>query len=71
MSDLAYPETRGECPPGFENQMLYMRALIRLAAQDPETDRIVSEVRALLRPQSALRETELASRVMASMAAAA
>ena len=71
MSDLAYPETRGERPPSFENQMLYTRALMRLAAEDPETDRIVSEVRALLRPQSALREPDLASRVMASMAAAA
>ena len=71
MSDLAYPETRGERPPGFENQMLYTRALMRLAAEDLETDRILSEVRALLRPQSALREPELASRIMASMAAAA
>lgn len=70
MSDLAYPETRGERPSGFENQMLYTRALIRLAAEDLETDRVVSEVRALLRPQSALREPELASRVMASIAAA-
>jgi hypothetical protein len=51
--------------------MLYTRALMRLAAEDLETDRIVSEVRALLRPQSALREPDLASRVMASMAAAA
>jgi 2-polyprenyl-6-methoxyphenol hydroxylase-like FAD-dependent oxidoreductase len=34
MSDLAYPETRGERPLGFESQMLYARALMRLAADD-------------------------------------
>jgi len=48
----------------------YARALMRLAAEDYETDRIVFEVRALLKPQSALREPELASRVMSMMAVA-
>jgi 2-polyprenyl-6-methoxyphenol hydroxylase-like FAD-dependent oxidoreductase len=71
IGDLVYPQTRGDRPPDFENAFLYMRALTRLAAEDPETDRIVSEVRALLRPQSALREPELANRVMALMTAAA
>jgi 2-polyprenyl-6-methoxyphenol hydroxylase-like FAD-dependent oxidoreductase len=70
MNDLVYPQTRGERPPDFEKKLQYARALTRLAAEDPETDRIVFEVRSLLRPQSALREPELASRVMSMMAAA-
>jgi 2-polyprenyl-6-methoxyphenol hydroxylase-like FAD-dependent oxidoreductase len=71
MSDLVYPQTRGERPPDFEKRVLYARALMRLAAEDPATDKIVSEVRTLLRPQSALREPQVASRVIASIAAAA
>jgi hypothetical protein len=43
---------------------------MRLAAEDPETDRIVTEMRTLLKPHSALRAPDLANRVMASMAAA-
>jgi 2-polyprenyl-6-methoxyphenol hydroxylase-like FAD-dependent oxidoreductase len=70
MADLVYPQTRGERPPDFETRIQYARALMRLAAEDVETDRIVFEVRALLKPQSALREPELASRVMSMMAAA-
>jgi hypothetical protein len=43
---------------------------MRLAAEDEETDKIVFEVRALLRPQSAQREPGLASRVRSMMAVA-
>ncbi len=57
-------------PPDFETRIQYARALMRLAAEDYETDRIVFEVRALLKPQSALREPELASRVMSMMVVA-
>jgi 2-polyprenyl-6-methoxyphenol hydroxylase-like FAD-dependent oxidoreductase len=70
MNDLVYPQTRGERPPDFETRMQYARALMRLAAEDAETDRLVFEVRSLLKPHSALREPELASRVMSMMAAA-
>jgi 2-polyprenyl-6-methoxyphenol hydroxylase-like FAD-dependent oxidoreductase len=70
MADLVYPQTRGERPPDFEKRLQYMRALTRLAAEDYETDKIVLEVRSLLKPQSALREPELASRIMSMMAAA-
>ena len=70
MADLVYPQTRGERPPEFEKKLQYTHTLMRLAAEDPEIDRIVFEVRSLLRPQSALREPELASRVMSMMAAA-
>jgi 2-polyprenyl-6-methoxyphenol hydroxylase-like FAD-dependent oxidoreductase len=70
MADLVYPQTRGERPPNFEERLQYTRALMRLAAEDYETDKIVFEVRSLLKPQSALREPRLASRVMSMMAAA-
>jgi 2-polyprenyl-6-methoxyphenol hydroxylase-like FAD-dependent oxidoreductase len=70
MADLVYPQTRGERPPDFEEELPYTHALMRLAAEDAETDRILFEVRALLRPWSALREPELASRVMSMMASA-
>ena len=70
MNDLVYPQTRGERPPDFEAKLQYSSALMRLAAEDPETDRIALEVRSLLRPQSALREPGLASRVQAMMGTA-
>jgi 2-polyprenyl-6-methoxyphenol hydroxylase-like FAD-dependent oxidoreductase len=70
MADLAYPQTRGERPPDFEKTLQYTRALLRLAAEDVEADRILAEVRALLKPQSALREPELVRRVMSMMVAA-
>jgi hypothetical protein len=71
MDDLVYPQTRGVRPPDLEARMQYARALMRLAAEDYETDRIVFEVRGLLRPQSALHEPGLASRVRSVMAAVA
>ncbi len=43
---------------------------MRLAAEDAETDKLVFEVRSLLKPQSALRQPGLMSRVMSMMAAA-
>jgi 2-polyprenyl-6-methoxyphenol hydroxylase-like FAD-dependent oxidoreductase len=70
MADLAYPQTRGERPPDLEKRLQYTHALMRLAAEDAEADKILAEVRSLLKPQSALREPELASRVMAMMAPA-
>jgi 2-polyprenyl-6-methoxyphenol hydroxylase-like FAD-dependent oxidoreductase len=70
MSDLVYPQTRGERPPDFEQRLQYTRALLRLACEDAEVDRIVFEVRALLKPHSALHEPELATRVTSMMALA-
>ncbi len=70
MADLVYPQTRGERPPEFEERLQYTRALMRLAAEDCETDKLVSEVRWLLKPQSALREPGLARRVMSMVATA-
>jgi 2-polyprenyl-6-methoxyphenol hydroxylase-like FAD-dependent oxidoreductase len=70
MGDLVYPQTRGVRPPDFEARMQYARALMRLAAEDCETDNIVFEVRGLLKPQSALRDPAIASRVRSMMAVA-
>jgi hypothetical protein len=69
MADLVYPQTRAERPPDFDEQLQCTRTLMRLAAEDYDTDKIIFEVRALLKPQSALREPGLAARVMAMMAA--
>ena len=68
MGDLIYPETRGERPPDLEQKLKYGRALLELSAEDPEVDRTLSEVRALLKPFSALREPKLANRVNALLA---
>jgi 2-polyprenyl-6-methoxyphenol hydroxylase-like FAD-dependent oxidoreductase len=70
-ADFVYPQTRGERPQDFVERLQYTRALMRLAAEDYEADKLAFEVRTLLKPQSALREPELASRVMTMMAAKA
>jgi hypothetical protein len=68
--DFVFAESRGARPPDLEKRLRYGAALMRLAAEEPETHRIVMEVRHLIRPQGALREPELAQRVTALMAAA-
>jgi 2-polyprenyl-6-methoxyphenol hydroxylase-like FAD-dependent oxidoreductase len=70
MADLVYPQTRGERPPDLEKRLQYTHALMRLAVEDAEADKILAEVRSLLKPASALHEPELARRVMAMMAPA-
>jgi hypothetical protein len=49
--------------------MQYGIALTRLAAEDAAIHKLTVEVANLLKPQSALREPELAKRVMALMTA--
>ncbi len=43
--DFVFAETRGARPPDLEKRLRYGAALMRLAAEDPETHRIVMEVR--------------------------
>lgn len=69
INDFAYPATRGERPPDFARRMQYGIALTRLAAEDAAIHKLTVEVANLLKPQSALREPELAERVMALMTA--
>jgi len=69
--DFVHPKTRGERPPDLDKRLQYGMALLRLAAEDPEAHRIMMEVTHLIRPHSALREPELAARVIELMEAAA
>jgi hypothetical protein len=71
LTDFVFPQTRGARPPDLEKRLQYGAALTRLAAEDPETHRIMIEVRHLIRPHIALREPQLARRVTALMAAIA
>ncbi len=70
VSDFVYPQTRGERPPDFDKRLQYGMGIVRLAADDAEVHKLLAEVTHLLKPQSALREPELVSRVTAMMAAA-
>ncbi len=70
VSDLVYPQTRGERPADFDKSLHYGMALVCLAAEDANVHKVLGEVTHLLRPQSALREPELANRVMALIATA-
>ena len=65
--DFVMPETEGERPPDFENQLRFGGALARLAAEDAEVHKLVAEVRHLIRPSSDLRVPELVARVQALM----
>jgi len=70
-SDFVFPKTRGQRPSDFELRMQYGVALTHLAAEDAAVHKLTAEVNHLLKPQSALREPELAKRVMERMTAAA
>ena len=69
LGDFAYPETRGERPPDFERTQLYQDGLVRLVVEDPEVQKLSSEVNHLLKPRNALREPALAQRVTALLKA--
>ena len=65
--DFAYPQTRGERPPGLAEGAGYFAALDSLQAEDVEVQRLVTEVFQLSKPISALREEPLLSRVLARL----
>lgn len=65
--DFVMPETEGEPPPDFESQLRFGSALTRLAAEDPDVQKLVTEVRHLIRPGSDLRTPDLVARVRALM----
>ena len=68
-SDFIYPATRGVRPTDFGQRIQYNIALTKLAAGDFEVHKLLAEVQHLLKPQSALREPALATRVMALIGA--
>jgi hypothetical protein len=63
-ADFVYPATRGVRPADFGRRIEYNIALVKLAAQDAGVHKLLAEVSHLLKPQSALREPDLAARVM-------
>ena len=70
-NDFIYPQTRGQRPPDMERRFRYGAALMRLAAEDPSVHKTMAEVSNLLKPSSALREPQIASRVTDLMNAVA
>jgi hypothetical protein len=68
--DFALPQTTGVRPPDLERRLKFGGALTRLAAEDPAVQRLMTEVRHLLKPASALRDPALIKRVEALMAEA-
>lgn len=65
--DFAFPQTRGERPPGLKEQAQYMAALDRLQADDIELERLVTGVFLMTQPLSILHQEPLRSRVLAHM----
>jgi 2-polyprenyl-6-methoxyphenol hydroxylase-like FAD-dependent oxidoreductase len=68
-SDFAYPQTKGERPPGLNDSSQYLAAAEALSANDVEVQKLIWEVFTLARPLSALMEEPLRSRVLAQMQA--
>jgi len=66
-ADFAYPQTKGERPPGFAEAGAYFVALDAMQAEDFEVSRLMAEVFQLTKPLSVLLEEPLRTRVMARM----
>jgi 2-polyprenyl-6-methoxyphenol hydroxylase-like FAD-dependent oxidoreductase len=65
--DFAYPQTRGERPPGMAAGAAYFAVLDSLQAEDIDVQRLVTEVLQLTRPISTLHEEPLLSRILARL----
>jgi flavin-dependent dehydrogenase len=65
--DFAFPQTKGERPPGLAEGAGYFAALDSLQAEDIDVQRLVTEVFQLTKPISALREEPLLSRILARL----
>lgn len=70
LPDLVYPGTRGERPADFQHQIRRIAALNALAAEDARVNKVLLEVRHLLKPQSAFDEPWLAELLAKTMAEA-
>ncbi|MDB5409468.1 MAG: 2-polyprenyl-6-methoxyphenol hydroxylase [Rhodospirillales bacterium] len=68
--DFAHPETRGERPADIRTSLRFRATLNRVASRDPEIHKLMLEVRQFIKPESALREPEIARRLEAEMAEA-
>jgi 2-polyprenyl-6-methoxyphenol hydroxylase-like FAD-dependent oxidoreductase len=68
LPDFAYPETRGERPPNLMQSLKFGAAFTELAARDASTHKLMLEVRALLKPYSAMTsDPALMQRIQAVM----
>jgi hypothetical protein len=67
--DFIYPQTRGVRPDDLDDRLKSQSALLRIATRDPAVYELLSEVRHLLKPLSALDDPELVRRVEAEMEA--
>jgi 2-polyprenyl-6-methoxyphenol hydroxylase-like FAD-dependent oxidoreductase len=66
-SDFAYPQTKGEKPPGLNDNDEYLAVVEGLSADDIEIQKLVWEVFGLARPMSDLWEESVRSRALAEM----
>lgn len=66
--DLADPLTAGERPADFERSLKFGRALLTLAARDPEVHKLIIEVQHLIKPRGVYRDPQLQQRMQAVMA---
>jgi 2-polyprenyl-6-methoxyphenol hydroxylase-like FAD-dependent oxidoreductase len=66
--DFMYPETSGDRPASLAFTLAYLRALLQVAARDPQAHCALMAVRHLLKPSSTYREPWLMQQVMAQMA---
>jgi 2-polyprenyl-6-methoxyphenol hydroxylase-like FAD-dependent oxidoreductase len=63
IADLIYPETTGTRPESFERSMKFAAGLLRLAVQDPQIHKLMTEVQQLLKPPSVYNDPELHRRI--------
>lgn len=68
--DFIYPETRGERPADFEQQLKLGMAMGKLAARDPAVHKLVVAVAHLLKPRRVYQDPELQQRLREVMAEA-
>jgi 2-polyprenyl-6-methoxyphenol hydroxylase-like FAD-dependent oxidoreductase len=61
--DFVYPETTGVRPKNLEEHLNFQKGLGRLAARDAEVFELLTDVRNLLKPLSALDDPSIVSRV--------
>jgi len=68
--DFIYPETRGERPADFEQQLKVGMAMGKLAARDAAVHKLVAEVAHLLKPRRVYQDPEIQQRLQEVMAEA-
>ena len=63
VSDLIYPETTGTRPEHFAESMKFAAGLLRLAVQDPDIHKLMTEVQQLLKSPSVYNDPDLRRRI--------